>query len=535
MDRSIHKRRREVLPGLDRDEDLTMLSGHDKIQERITHPEDGHSPLFVSRPTSEERPSSRIFPAIKGEAGRLPGDIERQNAELKFKIPSFLDNEDQKAFIQKGFRAAVPATYVHGVKPEPGTASLLLDIANVSRNTKPSGSMLDDLSRNTAAVEALGASLQTTTERLNTAAAANVTLAAENKSLKRKAAELERKAEESKERLTWLENLMRAPQRSEEVFVHDDDLGFAGAEQSKTPASRRRELPLPLPASSRHASPSASRSLPLLPSKPIVRGNTPSAAEPQRTPKPRSHAQPQRPTSSSNKGLSTIIKSKPPIQELASSPVSQALRSPSAPTQQPTPPSSTQVIKAPREPNKALKRNTTSLYARYDPVRNNVGPLAGTYKGTYRIYDAYSLVIDPTMTIGQLPTSGVRVDDFHAGKLLISAYTSKILFQAWPAEFDHNGMIRATRIPLGHAAKRWRQVGETDIDGKVVQQGQEGWYYDWWRGLHCLMGKEGYDAGLYLVRPSFETFRCEGMTFKMDYKAVVQLPTDDPNDPTPGL
>ncbi len=139
------------------------------------------------------------------------------------------------------------------------------------------------------------------------------------------------------------------------------------------------------------------------------------------------------------------------------------------------------------------------------------------------------------MTIGQLPTSGVRVDDFHAGKLLMSNYTSKILFQAWPAEFDHNGMIRATRIPLGHAAKSWRQVGEMDIEGRVIQQGHEGWYYDWWRGLHCLMGKEGYDAGLYLVRPSFETFRCEGMTFKIGYKAVVQLPTGDPKDPTPGL
>ncbi|KAL8903311.1 MAG: hypothetical protein Q9171_007447 [Xanthocarpia ochracea] len=363
MDRSIHKRRRGVHPGLDRDRDLAMRSGY----------EDRHRSLFISRPTSEEPPSSRTFPTIKGETGRLPGYIEGPNAELKFNIPSFLDDEDEKAFIQKGFRAAVPATHVHGVKPEPGTAS-------------------------------------------------------------------------------------------------------------------------------------------------------------------RSHDQPQRPTSSSYRGLKTIIKSEPPIQESApSSPVSQPGRSSSAPTQRSTPPSSTRVIKAPREPNKALKRNTTSLYARYDPIRNNVGPLAGTYKGTYRIYDAYSLVIDPTMTIGQLPTSGVRVDDFHAGKLLMSSYTSKILFQAWPAEFDHNGMIRATRIPLGHAAKCWRRVGATDIDGNVVQSGQEGWYYDWWRGLHCLMGKEGYDAGLYLVRPSFETFRCEGMTFKIDYKAIVQLPTDDPNDPTPGL
>lgn len=124
---------------------------------------------------------------------------------------------------------------------------------------------------------------------------------------------------------------------------------------------------------------------------------------------------------------------------------------------------------------------------------------------------------------------------FLAGKLLMSNFSSKVLHEAWPAEFDHNGMIRATRIPLGHAAERWRKVGERDVDGKVIERGQEGWYYDWWRGLHCLMGKEGYDEGLYLVRPSWEKFLCEGMAFKVGYKAVVQLSAGDRNDATPGL
>ncbi|KAL8839364.1 MAG: hypothetical protein Q9176_004545 [Flavoplaca citrina] len=197
--------------------------------------------------------------------------------------------------------------------------------------------------------------------------------------------------------------------------------------------------------------------------------------------------------------------------------------------------SSAPIIKPPREPNEALKRYTTALYAKYDPRRNNVGPVASKFDGSFRIYDAYTLVVNPTIAFANLPVSGVPIDDFLAGKLLMSNYSAKVLHQRWPAEFDHNDMIRATRMPLGHAAKRWRQVGELDIDGKVIQQGQEGWYYDWWRGLHCLMGKEGYDAGLYLVRPSWEMFRCVGMTFKIGYKAVVQLPTGDPNDPTPGL
>lgn len=74
-----------------------------------------------------------------------------------------------------------------------------------------------------------------------------------------------------------------------------------------------------------------------------------------------------------------------------------------------------------------------------------------------------------------------------------------------------------------------------DVDGKIVRLGQEGWYHDWWRGLHCLMGKQGYDEGLYLVRPSWEKFLCEGMAFKVGYKAVVQLPAGDENDSTLGL
>ncbi|KAL8727092.1 MAG: hypothetical protein Q9166_006279 [cf. Caloplaca sp. 2 TL-2023] len=202
--------------------------------------------------------------------------------------------------------------------------------------------------------------------------------------------------------------------------------------------------------------------------------------------------------------------------------------------------SSTRVIKAPRKPNEALKQYSTSHYARYNPAANNIAAAVGKFRMTYSTYDAFSLVMDPTMAIRNIPTSGVRVDDYLAGRLLMSNLSANILHQNWPAEFDHAGMIRATRIPLGHAAKMLVRVGHIDIDGNVVQPGQEGWYYKWWRGLHCLMGKEGYDAGLYWVRPSWEKFRCEGMGFKirymkMSYKAVVQLATGDPSDPTPGL
>lgn len=93
-----------------------------------------------------------------------------------------------------------------------------------------------------------------------------------------------------------------------------------------------------------------------------------------------------------------------------------------------------------------------------------------------------------------------------------------------PAEFDVAGMIRATRIPLGFAAKMWVKEGDIDLDEVAAGPQDGGSYYKWWRGLHCLMGDEGYANGLYLVRPSFERFKCEEFGFKLDSKTVIQAP-----------
>jgi hypothetical protein len=106
----------------------------------------------------------------------------------------------------------------------------------------------------------------------------------------------------------------------------------------------------------------------------------------------------------------------------------------------------------------------------------------------------------------------------------------KELHERYPAEFDSAGMIRATRVPLGHAYKKKMLVGDVDIDGKVVTE--EAYYYMWWRGLHCMMGKEGLDADLYQIRPSFEKFRCDGFGFKVDFKAVVQFQAGSKQDNT---
>ncbi|KAL8759364.1 MAG: hypothetical protein Q9199_000799 [Rusavskia elegans] len=391
------KRQREVLPprgndgGIAEDNQGPTIKhedlADDNPQERTIELEDlrqeyghgsRHSPLFLSRHTSEDP--------------RIPADSERSNGELNSMVPSFLDNDDEEAFLQMGFRLAAPSTHAPSIPQTDATSSAQQQRLTLARSG------------------------------------------------------------------TYVTTLKSGPVIEKSAAL------------------------------------------------PLTQTTRPSSTPNQRS-TPTSSAQQQRVALAHNGTHVTTVTSKPAIQTSTASPFNQAIRPSSVPKQGSTSTSSARVIKAPRKPNEALKR----------------------------IYDAYTLVADPTMTIGNIPTSGVRVDDFLAGKLLMSDYSSKVLHQAWPAEFDHNGMIRATRIPLGHAAKQWRHVGETDIDGKIIQLGQEGWYYDWWRGLHCLIGKEDYDAGLYLVRPSWEKFLCGGMTFKIDYKAVVQLPTGDPNDLTPWL
>lgn len=83
-------------------------------------------------------------------------------------------------------------------------------------------------------------------------------------------------------------------------------------------------------------------------------------------------------------------------------------------------------------------------------------------------------------------------------------------------------MVRATRVPLGHAAKAHKNVDDTDIDGNCLVESQQRWYYLWWAGSHLLCGKEGLDVGLYMVRPSFEKKKVLGFGWGNSQKAVIQ-------------
>ena len=126
-----------------------------------------------------------------------------------------------------------------------------------------------------------------------------------------------------------------------------------------------------------------------------------------------------------------------------------------------------------------------------------------------------------------IPAKGVRLDDLTAFRGLYGfpkkgkkGFPAQRRNECYPAEFDAKGTIHATRYPLGRCAKIYASVGEIDIDGNTIEEGEQGWYYAWYRGLHMLPGAEG--AHLYEIRPSFENFRCKDFSFKKKFKALVQ-------------
>lgn len=188
-----------------------------------------------------------------------------------------------------------------------------------------------------------------------------------------------------------------------------------------------------------------------------------------------------------------------------------------------TPSKKKKVVKgSPRASTVGLKQYVTSRYTRYNPATSN-GPAAidGAF-AFFSKYDSYHLFIDPHLTdVARVPTSWVRLDDLTVSKVIVNG-KAKWLNSCWPAEFDVLGMVRATRMPLGIAAKRYCAVGDIDLDGNQIGVGEEGWFYYWWQGIHLLCSKEGMEADLYSIRPSHEAFKAEGLSWVKSHRAVSQ-------------
>ena len=182
--------------------------------------------------------------------------------------------------------------------------------------------------------------------------------------------------------------------------------------------------------------------------------------------------------------------------------------------------------------------HVTSHYKRYHfLLAPPQAPVAKADRAKTASYDHYPLFLGtdllPLIHGDQYPPIGVRLDDLTIGTILMMQAEPGFNFGSdYPSEFDGHGMVRALRNPMGFAYKVQVNEGDRDIDGVATTKQDAGYYYGWWKGLHCLMGKEGLDGGLYRIRPAYEKPLCKRMTWKMSSRAIVQLPSGDPHDPT---
>ena len=89
-------------------------------------------------------------------------------------------------------------------------------------------------------------------------------------------------------------------------------------------------------------------------------------------------------------------------------------------------------------------------------------------------YNDYKLFINPNViNAGAFPRVGVWLDDFLVSCALQQCKRLE-LYQRWPAKFNNKEMIRASRIPLGLAAKMWVDEGDADVDNAVAGAGEAG-------------------------------------------------------------
>ncbi len=178
-----------------------------------------------------------------------------------------------------------------------------------------------------------------------------------------------------------------------------------------------------------------------------------------------------------------------------------------------------------RDPEESGYRrfDTTSYYPwRHGMIAARPGPKKFI---RYSDYDHLDLFTDANVKrVAEIPHGRtVRLDDF-AVHLVGEGAGVQERSDNWPPEFNEDGMIRASRMPLGLAAKVWASAGDVDIDGNKVLE--DGWYYVWYRGIHLLCGHEGLKKKLYMIRPRYEKKYETG--FKVGSMAVIQLPPGKP-------
>ncbi|MCJ1307557.1 hypothetical protein MMC25_001203 [Agyrium rufum] len=186
-----------------------------------------------------------------------------------------------------------------------------------------------------------------------------------------------------------------------------------------------------------------------------------------------------------------------------------------------------------RDPTIMEREYLTERYRPWTPESNvpNSNPPVGRLLRDYKLLDGHFLYSLPKeLSVWKIPKTGVRLDDHTVEKVLRSTMSKRERLRKFGGEFQSNGSIRVTRVPLGRAAKMQVTAGDEaypDVVGgtpPIVRADQEGLYYVWYYGIHPLMGKEGFDRDLYSVPKAHQQKHLKEFGFRIGYRAVNQSP-----------
>ena len=119
-----------------------------------------------------------------------------------------------------------------------------------------------------------------------------------------------------------------------------------------------------------------------------------------------------------------------------------------------------QLVTPPRMHTADEEQYDTRNYILYDYTNPNPGPLILQPWVCNGSFDQRPLSSGSNIqTAALLPAQqGVRLDDFHCFVAARDTNPKTLLHLLFGSEFDRNGDIRASRVPLGHAAKVWRML-----------------------------------------------------------------------------
>lgn len=196
---------------------------------------------------------------------------------------------------------------------------------------------------------------------------------------------------------------------------------------------------------------------------------------------------------------------------------------------------STEAPKTGRAPGPSIIAYKTRTWKRYEPHALNpeealegLRPVSAAYT-KMEPYHHYLLYNETgPYSWEDIPQRCIKLDDLACATILEqSEMSGKKLNRTWPADIDMNGMPRAQRTPLGWAGMVYVLAGMEDADGNVATTEQKGFFHKWWGGIHCLGGDEVLNAGRWVVCPSGEKFKCEGMSWKISSKAASQVSEEE--------